>query len=250
MRSYASARSGTGCRRKPQYNQRGVHPDDPRHIRPLTSAAPALLAADDSGTKGDSITNVRQPHLVGNATAGSLVQVINVSNSVLGFANAAADGSYSVLVASPLSDGSYALRVQVQDVAGNLSAPSLAFNLTIDVTLPATPAAPALLAADDSGITGDGITNVRQPHLVGNATAGTLVQVINVSNSMLGSATAAADGSYSVPIASPLSDGTLALRVQAQDVAGNLSAASTVLNLTIDATPPATPAAPTLDCCR
>ena len=170
--------------------------------RPPLPAYPTLLAADDSGTKGDSITNVRQPHLTGTAAAGALVQIINASNVVLGSAIAAADGSYSVLLTSPLSDASYSLRAQVLDAAGNVSIPSAASTLTILANPPATPAAAALLAADDSNIKGDGITNVRQPHLVGNATAGTLVQVVNASNTVLGSATAAADGSYSVLVSS------------------------------------------------
>ena len=94
---------------------------------------------------------------------------------------------------------------------------SPAFNLTIDATPPPAPAALTLLSTDDSGTKGDGITNVRQPHLIGSSIAGALIQIINASNTVLGSANAATDGSYSVLVSSPLSDGTYALRVQVQD---------------------------------
>ena len=39
--------------------------------------------------------------------------------------------------------------------------------LTILTAIPVTPSTPVLLASDDSGTQGDGITNVKQPHLTG-----------------------------------------------------------------------------------
>src|SRR5579864_4315959 len=213
---------------------------------PTTPSTPALLAADDSGIKGDGITNVAQPHLVGTAEAGSLAQILDASSAILGAALVAGDGTYSVRFSSALADGTYAVRVRSEDVAGNFSAGSFSFTLTIETTPPAAPALPALLASDDTGVKGDGITSVKQPHLVGSAEAGALIQIINASNTVLGAATVAPDSSYSVQLASPLNDGTYFLRVRAQDVAGNLGNASPAFTLTIDSTPPATPAAPAL----
>jgi hypothetical protein len=213
---------------------------------PVAPSAPSLATADDSGTKGDGITNVKQPHLNGTALAGLNVQLVIASGAVIGSANAAPDGSYSIIPATPLADGSYAVQARETDVAGNLSALSAPFSLTIRATPPATPSNPALLPADDSGVKGDGITNVKQPHFTGTAPVGTTVQLINSAGTVLGSATVTASGSYTVAPASPLADGVSSLHTQDIDVAGNLSASSGTLGLTIDTTAPAAPAAPTL----
>src|SRR5207249_4427355 len=127
---------------------------------PPVPAAPTLLAADDSGTAGDGITNVKQPHLTGTVGGGTTVQIVNAGGSVLGSAAVGPGGSYSVALATVLADGTYPVSVRVVDVAGNTSASSPVLNLTILTTPPAAPTAPALLPADDSGSPGDGTTNV------------------------------------------------------------------------------------------
>ncbi len=213
---------------------------------PLTPSAPALLGSDDSGTKGDGITNVRLPHLVGTAPVGTTIQILNASGTVLGSASATASGTYSVQPASPFADGAYTLRARTVDVAGNLSAVSAPFSLTILTAAPATPSAPALLDSDDSGAKGDGITNVRQPHLVGTAPVGMTVQILNASGAVLGLAMATTGGTYSVQLASPLADGTYAFRAQTLNMAGVASKASRAITVTIDTQPPATPSGPRL----
>ncbi len=189
---------------------------------PATPSAPALLAADDSGTVGDGITDVRQPHLSGTAPAGTTVRLV-AAGAVLATATAGANGSYTAQVSSPLADGAYAVEAQAVDAAGNVSPLGAAFSLTIDATPPATPSAPALLAADDSGTVGDGITSVRQPHLSGTAPAGTTVRLV-AAGAVLATATAGANGSYTAQVSSPLADGAYAVEAQAVDAAGNLSA--------------------------
>ncbi len=213
---------------------------------PATPSTPALLASDDSGTLGDGITNVKQPHLTGTAVTGTTVQLVNASGTVIGVTTVGANGVYQVASTSSLADGTYVLHTQAVDVAGNVSAATAMFALTILTATPVTPSTPVLLASDDSGTQGDGITNVKQPHLTGTATAGTTVQILNASNAIVGSATAAANGTYSVQAASPLADGVYVLHAQAADVAGNVSAASATFSLTIDTTAPAAPGAPSL----
>src|SRR5262249_24907667 len=214
---------------------------------PAAPTPPTLLSADDSGTKGDGVTSVKQPHLVGTAEAGGAVPILNAWGTVLGSASAAADGSYSVVLASPLADGTYALRAQALDVAGNPSTPSGAFNLTINTAaLPAAPSTPALLAGDDTGVKGDGGTSVKQPHLTGTPTAGLTVQVVNGSGTVLGPAVAARNGWYSVLPASAPPDGTYSLQARAVDASGNVSPPSAALGLVIDTTAPAKPPTPTL----
>ncbi len=214
-------------------------------IPPAAPSTPTLLPADDSGTLGDGITSVTQPRLIGTAVAGSTVQLVNGS-TVIGTATVSAGGAYTVSPSSPLASGTYSLTVQDIDVAGNVSTPSGAFSLTILSGSLATPPAPTLLATDDSGVSGDNTTNVRQPHLTGTASGGVTIQIVGAGGAILGTAPIGPGGSYTVAVASPLADGTYSLSVQSIDAAGNLSTLSPALGLTILATPPAAPSAPVL----
>ena len=213
---------------------------------PSAPSTPVLLASDDSGAKGDNITNVNDPHLTGTVATNTTIQLVNASGTVIGSIAATAGGTYSVTPTTALADGTYVLHVQAVDVAGNISTASGTLSLTIDTTPPAAPSTPALLASDDSGTVGDGITNLTQPHLIGTAAANATINLLNAGNTVIGTGTATAGGTYSIQPASALTDGVYSLHVAAIDVAGNVSAASGSFSLTIDTTPPAAPSTPTL----
>jgi hypothetical protein len=215
---------------------------------PLAPPAPSLLPTDDSGSVGDGITSVKQPHLIGTAEGSSFVQLLNAAGTVLGSGTAQTSGLYSIQIASPLADDTYLIRAQATDAAGNTGTPGAAFSLTIlsSVTLPATPSAPVLLASDDSGVQGDDITNVNQPHLTGTGPMGTTVQIVGATGTVIGSAPVGADGSYSITPSAPLLDGSYTLEARAVDASNNLSVPSAPLTLVIDTTPPIAPTAPTL----
>ncbi|MBX6313387.1 MAG: subtilisin, partial [Isosphaeraceae bacterium] len=198
-----------------------------------TPAAPTLLPDDDSGVKGDNITNVNRPRLTGTAEPGTTVEILNAANAVLGSAPVTADGSYIVSFTNPLADGTYAIRVRVRDMFGNLSGASPALNLTIDTQAPAVTL--ALLSDDDSGVKGDGITNVRQPRLFGGpanpaqSLAGVTLQLIDVLGNISGTAggvitaiMAPPTGPYVIRFPAPLPDGTYQVLARAVDVAGNI----------------------------
>lgn len=213
---------------------------------PASPTAPALLAADDSGTLGDGITRVRQPRLTGRAAPNLTVRLVGSSGNLLASTTAGSDGTYVAAISSPLADGTYAVQAVAVDAAGNASPPSPAFSLTILATPPSAPSAPSLLPADDSGTLGDGTTNVRQARLTATAPATLMVRLVNGSGQVLGTATASGTGALTIAAASPLADGTYSLALVAIDAAGNLSPLGPAFTLTILATPPATPSAPTL----
>jgi subtilisin-like proprotein convertase family protein len=204
---------------------------------PVQPPAPVLLPADDSGVKGDNITSVTRPHLTGTGEPGGIIQLIDVAGNIVGQAAIGASGSYTVQPTNALADGVYTLRVQDEDVAGNISAPSAPLTLTI---LTKTPGAPtiALDPADDSGQLGDNITNVTSPRFIGLATAGISVDLLNVTDSnniiVVATTIAAPNGTYLVQYTPPLTDGIYKLEARARDVAGNfnLSAPLTVQILT------------------
>jgi Bacterial Ig-like domain len=211
---------------------------------PLAPSILTLLAADDSGTLGDDVTNVRQPRLTGKAEAGSTVQVLDSSGRLDGSAVAASDGTFTVKLSTALLDGTYSLQAKAIDLAGNVGPLGPAVLLTILATPPAAPGAISILPADDSG--GPGLTNLRQPRLTGIAPANDLVQILGPTDQVYASTTAGSNGSYVAKLTSPLADGTYAFDAVATDTAGNVSLPGPALTLTIDATPPSSPSAPTL----
>ncbi len=189
---------------------------------PAAPPAPSLVAGDDTGVVGDGITSVPRPRLSGTAEAGATVKLW-IAGSVVG-TGAATGGAYSIQFNAALADGTYSVTATATDAAGNVSAAGPAFTLKIDTTAPAAPAAPGLLAADDSGATGDGITNVKQPRLTGTAEAGSTVKLW-VAGVVAGTGVATS-GTYTIQLSSPLADGIYSITATATDAAGNTSAAS------------------------
>ena len=206
---------------------------------PTTPTAPTLLAVDDSGTLGDGITKVRTPRITGKATAGVTVQIITAAGPVLATTKAGGDGTYIVTLPS-LADGTYAVQAVATDAAANASGRSPSFSLTILAATPATPTGLALLTLDDSGTPGDGKTNVRSPRVTGKAGPGLTIQIVSSTGAILATTASASDGTFTAALPS-LSDGTYAVQAVASDAAGNLGLRSSVLNLTIQTTPPAAP---------
>lgn len=98
---------------------------------------------------------------------------------------------------------------------------------------PAAPTGLALTAASDSGIKGDGITNVAKVTIAGVADHGATVSVYDGAT-LVGTGTAdATTGAFSFSTTSALADGTHALTAQASTSAG-VSAASAALQVTVD----------------
>jgi large repetitive protein len=146
----------------------------------------ALLPSDDSGTKGDNVTNVTQPHLFGTAPPGlfPFVDLIDTNGDVSGtigkvLATVVPDsgGHYLIQFPSALADKVYHIQTQARDLDGN-TVRSPVLTLTIDTHAPATAPTLSLLPADDTGIKGDGVTVVRRPHIVGTSEPGSIVNIV------------------------------------------------------------------------
>ncbi|MDN6888432.1 Ig-like domain-containing protein, partial [Variovorax sp. CAN2819] len=173
-------------------------------VNAVSPAAPVV-----NPTNGNAIT--------GTAQAGSLVTVKDGAGNTIGSATADGSGNYSVKPAiAPAHDT--VLQLTATDAAGNTSAPATA---KVDAKAPDAPTI--------EPTHGDPIT--------GRAEAGSVVTVKDGAGKVVGSATAAADGLYTVTPAKPLEDGAKITAV-ATDAAGNVSAAATA---TVDAVPPGRP---------
>lgn len=209
-------------------------------------SVPALAAASDSGLPGDNRTNDSTPTLTGTAEAFALVTVYDTGGiMIVGSATADASGAWSITTAT-LLDGAHTLTAEQTDVAGNTSSASSPLTLTIDTSIPTAPATPQLNAASDSGVQGDGITNVARPVITGSSLANATVTLYDSNGTtVLGSSTADGSGHWSIT-SSTLAVGTHNLTVKQANAAGSLSQASQSLDLTIVAAPvtPGTPSTP------
>ena len=106
-----------------------------------------------------------------------------------------------------------------------------------DLEAPVAPSTPDLAAHSDSGVSSsDDRTNIASPTFTGTAEAGAIVRLL-VDGVERGSGPADAQGAYRV-VAGPLSDGHASVTATATDAAGNTSAASAGLALTVDTRAP------------
>ena len=196
-------------------------------------AAPALAAPSDTGTAGDRLTSATTPTVTGIAEAYAGVTLYATDGvTVLGTTTANASGAWSI-VSATLGQGAHALTVRQTDLAGNVSSPSAALNLTVDSLAPGAGEAPVLAAPSDSGTLGDGSTNVTRPVISGTAEANALVTLYDSNGTTaLGTTSADNHGQWSIT-SSALATGAHALTYTITDAAGNASASSGALNLTI-----------------
>ncbi|MYM39404.1 Ig-like domain-containing protein [Duganella qianjiadongensis] len=206
----------------------------------------ALAAASDHGSSNsDRVTNLATPQITGSAEAGASVRLYDTDGTtVLGTATADNSGNWSIS-SSSLVNGSHSLSAKQTDVAGNVSAASSTLSVTIDLATPSAPSAPQLASASDSGTQGDNHTDITTPSITGTAEAYATVRLYDSDGTtVLGSTSADGSGNWSIS-SSALGLGLHNLSVRQTDLAGNQSATSATLGITIDSPPE--PAIPLVD---
>lgn len=208
---------------------------------PPAPAVPDLTAGSDTGASStDNLTNDNTPTFAGTAEAGATVTILDAATPVAG--GPATGGNYT-LTTSALTDGAHTITATATDLAGNTSSASAGLAITVDTSAPAIPSVPDLTAGSDTGSSStDNLTNDTTPTFTGTAEAGATVSVYaGVTPAGTGPATG---GSYSVTT-STLPQAVYSFTATATDAAGNSSAASAGLTVTID-TSAATPSTPDL----
>lgn len=207
-------------------------------VAPVAPTA-RLDSASDSGAPGDGLTNVARPTLGGTGAApGDTITVKMPGTGEVLRTRVSAAGTWSVTATTALPDATVGdATVTATDPSGNESA-ATRVPLVIDRSPP--PAAIGSLdPASDTGRLGDGKTRIAHPVLVGSAEPGTQVELTILGRTYV---TTATGGSWRValPAGDALADGVYRPVVKVTDGAGN-SSTSTLTELEIDATPPATP---------
>ena len=183
------------------------------------------------------------PTFAGTAEVGAIVTLFDGATQI-GSATANGSGNWSI-TSSTLGPGGHSITARATDAAGNTGVSSSALSVTIDISAPSVPSTPDLAAASDTGTSNtDNVTNVTTPTFTGTAEPGALVTLFD-GLTQIGSIAADGLGNWSIT-SSPLNSGTYSITAKATDAAGNTSAASAALSVTIDTTAPAAPSTPDL----
>ncbi|MHB1037580.1 MAG: Ig-like domain-containing protein, partial [Pirellulales bacterium] len=205
-------------------------------------SAPDLLALSDTGVSAtDNITNLDNSgpekslqFAVGNTFAGATVTLYADDNAI---GSAVADSATTTVATNgslDLADGAHTIKV-LQVLPGQAaSKESAILNLTVYTSVPATPSPPDLEVASDTGISNtDNLTSDNTPSF--SVSAGVYYRFYRDGVQISGDY---GSGTYTAPVQA---DGTYSYSVLAVDTAGNVSAPSAALSVTIDTSIPAAP---------
>ncbi|MER2517959.1 MAG: Ig-like domain-containing protein, partial [Candidatus Accumulibacter phosphatis] len=207
---------------------------------PPAAGTLAFNNLSDTGNPGDGITqdDTFDLSLTGHEAGAAVAFEVST--------NGGSTWSATSAIQSGLPDGAYQFRAKVTDAAGNV-AYTTSLVVTVD-TAAAAPSAPDLEAPSDSGSSNsDDLTNVTTPTVSGSgAEAGATVTLYDTDGTTaLGTAVASALGEWSIT-STALAAGSHTLTAKQVDLAGNESAASAALVVTVD-TAVAAPSAPDLE---
>jgi len=218
-------------------------------IDTIAPDAPIIVSVyDDQGNQtgflksGDS-TDDTKPKLTGTAEPNTVV-VIKDDGHEIGRANVDANGNWECEPVLPMGLGEHKLTVQAIDAAGNTSAASDRFDLTIGN--PDQPSPPAITSViDDVGATTgniqkDAVTDDARPTINGTAQSGMTVSVY-IDDVLAGVVVAAANGNWSFTPTSDLADGLPTITATATNSLGNISPKTGEYPIVVDTTPPPAP---------
>ncbi|UYQ92130.1 Ig-like domain-containing protein [Chitinophaga horti] len=190
---------------------------------PVTPAAPAQQDANNGHT------NKKQPVFNGKSEPGAII-TIYINDVVVGTAPADENGNWQYTIPTELLDGEYKLSTTATDAAGNTSQASAPVEFTVDTVVPEMPSTPVLH-------NGQPHTNNNKPSLNGTGEPNTIITIYH-GEQVLGTATVAADGTWTYDVVAPLPDGDNTFAVTVTDAAGNTSARSGSFSLLVDTESP------------
>lgn len=187
---------------------------------PAAPSIPDLAPASDSGVSdSDDLTNDATPSLSGTTEADVSVAIESDQDGLLGTTSADGSGNWTFTPGSNLAEAAHLVTATATDVAGNTGATSTALSLTIDITPPNAPSAPALTFSAS-------VTEDTTPTLVGTADANVAVTVTSDQDGPIGTTQSDGSGDWQLTPSIELTIGEHALTARASDSAGNSSPSS------------------------
>ncbi|CAH2602253.1 conserved protein of unknown function [Rhodovastum atsumiense] len=196
------------------------------------AAAPVIAslteATDTGASSSDGITRDTRPGVTGTAEANSTVSLYE-GETLLGQATADASGAWTIIPSAALAEGVHSLVAVASDIAGNTSAASAAYAVTIDTT-----AAQSVSLLDTHGNPAIGRI-VWGVTLQGSGDADATVTLTD-GGTTLGTPGSDAGGRWSFD-ASGLAGMARTLTASGTDLAGNTATASLGINVIALGTP-------------
>ncbi|EPF6110703.1 Ig-like domain-containing protein [Enterobacter cloacae] len=216
-------------------------------VKPTIDAALDDVGSVQGNLANGGTTDDPTPTLSGKAEAGSTVKIYD-QNGLLGEVTAKTDGTWSFSPVAKLPEGEHRFHVTATDKAGNTSADSDDFVLTLDYTAPDASKLAITEVYDDvntAGVIASGEeTDDNRPLIKGTgAEPGNTITVYN-GDKVIGTAKVQADGTWSLEPTTPLPDGKYTLTAKETDGVGNVSGPSGEYIINVATVPPQ---APTLD---
>ena len=181
------------------------------------------------GNDGETITGQAEPN--------STVTIRDAGGTVIGTADTTGLGYFQAMLNPPPAGGSL-ISVTAQDEAGNNSPPA-----QISVLPPTEPAVPIIINIEDNvgpqqgSLSSGDSTDDPSPVITGTAAVGSIVYV-TIDGQLSGPIETDENGAWTYTPNPPLTEGPHTLSAHAE-IDGQFSAESSVINLTVDVTPPA-----------
>lgn len=218
--------------------------DDFGNFGPLSNAidvvvdkvapTPASIASVDAKTTNGQLIATNKPVIKGKTEARATV-IVNHTNGTILLATVKADanGDFTVNAsdypsAFVFAEGIQNVSAKATDEAGNAGVFGVGFSFIVDTK---APNAPIIVGVDSKTIAPFNISN-NLPVLNGTTEALAIISLFN-GNTLLGTTTASAQGSWTFKPATALPVGTYSFNAQAKDAVGNLSVKSSVLVVNI-----------------
>ncbi|MDD5054935.1 MAG: carboxypeptidase regulatory-like domain-containing protein [Candidatus Peribacteraceae bacterium] len=209
-------------------------------VPPAAPAAPDLIVPSDSGfSSSDDITNDTTPTItVSGCADGNELKLY--SGAVLLTTDPTpvlcsnGSGALTVAAAAALAtNGVYTLMATQTNDPEGASAASDPLNVTIDTGAPVAPGTPDLIAASDDGLSeSDDLTSDTTPTFSVTCAANSAVQLLSGATVLATGPCSNGSGSLT---SSALTNGVYTITAKQRDVAGNLSVASSGLEVTVSA---------------
>lgn len=198
---------------------------------------PDLLSTSDSGISNtDDYTNNTSVDIYLSCDS-SLEVRLYVDNTITGYGSACSAGQ---LIYEGINLGEGTHQINGTQYNANLSSESgfsETYVIVIDTTAPSTSGAPDLVAASDTGTSStDNLTNDTTPTFSESCSDGNIIQLVS-DDVATGSTTTCSSSSFTATTGT-LSAGDHDIAFTETDISGNISATSTALTISIDATSP------------
>ncbi len=220
----------------------------PDRFAPSAPGTADMVSGTDSGTSNsDNYTSNQTPQFTVSCETGATVQLYTdnpVAGTATGSTGTCAAGTVT-LTAGTLAAGAHNISARQTDAASNQSVASTGLAVTIDTGNPAVTGTPDLQAASDLGSSStDNLTNDTTPTFDLACETNASVQLY-VDAVATGSAATCAAGTVTLTTGI-LGEGARSITAIQTDPAGNASAASGALSVTIDTTATAATGTPDL----